>query len=369
MNLAFASETDSDRLGKYFQSHPIPGLIDLSINRQGHFFDQYRLQSNQFDTLILTDHNGEIQGMASFVFREALINGERGTIAYATDLRISPTRKAILGWSQHFLPILNDVVQKRGCQYVFSVLSTADRRIYNTFVRPRVLHGNKPRYHLFRRFQAITIHGYYPFAPKPIGTIDIRSAEREDIDPLLDYLRKNNSKRPLQFIYDETLLNYRLEHWHGLKLSDFRIAFDRKKNIVGLVVPWCADAVHQYIPQAFHGMAQTVKTGVAFASWLRWTRKFSSIGKPFRFEYLTMLNAKNPDILYALIHDAFVRSKRDFLVYLHFVDDIMTLPSRWMITSKLPFALYTVLPPGKAPPLSFQPRPLASSPEFELPLI
>ena len=102
MNLVYATEADSDRLIAYFKSIAVPGLVDLSVERQHSFFDQYRLQSDDFDTLMLLDEHHEIQGIASFVYRQALLNHQERRVAYATDLRISPTRKALRGWAQYF---------------------------------------------------------------------------------------------------------------------------------------------------------------------------------------------------------------------------------------------------------------------------
>ena len=98
VDLVEATEKDSDELKKYFSEAILPGPVDLSIHRQGSFFDQYRLRSDNFHTFTLRGPNGEIEGMASMMFSPMFINGEEQMVGYATDLRISPTRRAILGW-------------------------------------------------------------------------------------------------------------------------------------------------------------------------------------------------------------------------------------------------------------------------------
>ena len=124
MKLLQANESDNDRLRQFF-SHTIwPGPVQLRFERRENFFTQYKNQSDDFVTLMLTDKTEtNILGMATLVFREGVLDGQNQIIGYATDLRVANSRRAVLQWSQHFLPVLEKELNARNCNYVFSVVS------------------------------------------------------------------------------------------------------------------------------------------------------------------------------------------------------------------------------------------------------
>src|SRR3712207_1963764 len=113
MKLLTATEADSDRLKEFFSRMPLSGSVDYSIRRQGSFFDQYRVLSDDFETYMLVDDNGDINGMATLVFKEGFVLGEKQTWGFGTDLRIAPTRRAIAQWAQYFLPVLERAREER----------------------------------------------------------------------------------------------------------------------------------------------------------------------------------------------------------------------------------------------------------------
>lgn len=162
MRLCVAEEIDSAKLKEYFALSPQQGPIDLRAQRMGSFFDKYKLYSKDYVTYFLVDDEDQIQGLASITFAPGFINGKEEIIGYATDLRISSSRKAILSWSQHFLPILEKERAKRNCRYVFSVVARSQKTASNAFLRPRSNRRQLPRYHLYRKFSVIGIHGRMP---------------------------------------------------------------------------------------------------------------------------------------------------------------------------------------------------------------
>ena len=131
MRLVKASSEDSSLLANYFGNITLPGLIDLRFYRQGSFFDLYHLQSDDIVTYYLANDHGNIEAMASLIFRPARIEGKVETVCYATDLRVSPSRGAVLSWSQHFLPILEREKRQRNCRFVFSVVTQNQKLAFN----------------------------------------------------------------------------------------------------------------------------------------------------------------------------------------------------------------------------------------------
>ena len=155
MKLVKADPSDGDLLKKFFESTYLPGHIELQLKRPKSFFDQYRLQSDDYATYMLLDRKEQVSALATIIFREGWVEGKKQMIGYATDLRVSPTRSAILQWSQHFLPALEQERAAHNCKYVFSVVARGQRQAFNAFIRPRSPKRQMPRYYSFRSFKGI----------------------------------------------------------------------------------------------------------------------------------------------------------------------------------------------------------------------
>src|SRR6185436_9942122 len=109
---------------------------------------------------------------------------------------VSPTRGAILSWSNHFLPVLESERESRNCKYIFSVVAHSQRQAYNAFIRPRNFRRQMPRYYLFRRFELLSLHGLWPFHDQPLQGIKIRSALDSDFEKLSEYILRKTADRP-----------------------------------------------------------------------------------------------------------------------------------------------------------------------------
>jgi hypothetical protein len=179
MELVNATDEDNERLLHYFAQMTMPGPIDIRSRRMFNFFNQYRIQTEDYVTCLLENEKKEIEAMASILFRPGKIDGVDEMIGYATDLRVSPTRRAILNWSQHFLPVLEAERESRNCRYIFSAVPHSQRQAYNAFIRPRNLRRRMPRYHLFRRLELVSIHGLWPFHDLPLSGIKVRTASEQ----------------------------------------------------------------------------------------------------------------------------------------------------------------------------------------------
>src|SRR4051812_25173665 len=125
VKMSRATIQDSEPLKIFYSDQNVGGTVDLRMVRRGTFFDQYRLQTPDFETFLLKSQDGQesaIEGVGTLLFRKGNLEGELQTIGYATDLRISSRRAAIAGWAQHFLPLLKIAAAPRQCRYVFSVV-------------------------------------------------------------------------------------------------------------------------------------------------------------------------------------------------------------------------------------------------------
>lgn len=367
MKLVRATEADSQRLKTFFARMVLPGPVDFTIERVDNFFAHYRAQSDDFETLMLLEDDGEIAGMATLVFREGLIDGKKQTWGYATDLRVAPTRRAVVQWSQHFLPVFEKACESRRCEFVFSALQQYDNKAYNALLRPQATRRRLPRYYLLSRFHAVTLHGRRPFAPKPLEGIRVTAAETKDVDAMCAYYRAKAAKRPVALIYEPERFLSRLHRWPGLRLNDFRIARDISGNILGIAALWDQRCVQNYVPQTYKGLAHTAHQTLNMASWLGIARPFAQPLKPMPMRFLTHLACETPEAFHSLVDEAFSRlEKKEFLVYGHMRGHYRTLPPKGYFSTTLPYGLYVVLPPTSQPPEWLVPGPQSLPPEFEI---
>lgn len=353
MKLIKAAESDSSRVKAFFERMVLPGAIDCTIQRPGSFFDQYRLISDDFETYLLLDEHGEIVGMASIIFREGFVLGEKQVWGYATDLRIAPTRKALTQWAQHFLPVLERARDERRCRHVFSAVQLSENPAYNALVRP-TSHAKRrlPRYHLLNRFHLVNIHGRVPFSIKPIEGIRLKELDMNNVEALCAYLNEKSKHRPLAAVYQPEDFLKRIEAWAGLELSDFRIAQDVKGQIIGCSGLWNSSKVQSYIPQTYHGFAHTLHQLLTIAGWFGAVRPTAQPEKPMPMRFMTHLACDSPEVFHRLADDSFSRlGPKEFLSYAHFRRHWRTLPTRSFVTTAVPYGLYMILPPNAEVPL------------------
>lgn len=371
MRVYRANETDSDELKGLLARFPIAGSVEVCLERQGHYFDQYKLQSENFETFVLRERNkDQAQGTATILFREGLISKKPEVIGFASDLRIANSRKAIVSWTQHFRPLAEDSMKRNGARFLFSILPIRDALIQNTLVRPRAQRRHLPLYRLVRRFDIVTLHGHWPFFYDKLTTIQIKPGTESDIEPLAHYLTQKSVNRPLAFRYSPDFLKARIERWPGFQISNFLVARDKRGNIRGCVAPWSHDSVQKLRIHGYHGFAQTARGALKAASTVRLTTPLPPVGSHLKLQSLTHLYADNPDIFDVLLEESWHRRPVDHvLVYPHFHKLPMTEPPSQFFSSKTPMALYVVTPEEDELPFDLLYNPVEHPPELELCLI
>lgn len=358
MILEIARPEDSWDLKQFFKNFTTGELIQFKMDRPQDFFAPYDIQSDTHVTYVLRKpEDRSIQGVATFVIRNAWLNQKIQTIAVATDLRILPSRQAILSWGKYFAPVLEEIKNAYHVDYFFSTLNMTDVTILNTFIRPRHLKRPWPRYHLFRRFNLVSIHGVLPFTENPLPHMRIKKVDESLYEDLLYYLVNKKKEKELSSIYDKSSAEEFLARWQGLKLTDFYVALDADGAIIGCVAPWSAAHIQEFIPYKYNQVAHNFRQFLKFGKWLGWTRTLTKpVNRlkreaPLNFRYLTCFLADNEDIFEALLWRVFNEIQPyEFLVYLQMRQDIHMRPPRGWVSATLPHGLYCLLPPEQEAP-------------------
>lgn len=368
MRLVRATVADNDRLCEFFNSTLIPGDVDLRLERED-FYLPYRVQTDDFATYMLVNPEEKIEAIATLLFRPGYLGAEKQMLGYATDLRVSTSRRAIMGWAQHFLPLMEEEKQKRGCKYVFTVVAQSQRQAYNTFIRPRLTRRNLPRYHLLRAFRMVSVHGILPWAHRPLKTIFLRQGSDSDLELIADYLAKKRKESILHFSESGKDVLSGLDRWPGLIPENFILAFDYHRNLIGCVACWDSDHLQRIFVMDYHRRAKVLHDSLHGARLFRIGKRLPKTGRALHFAYLTHFCADNPDVFYSLLHAAHRTARGQFVMYAHYEGDLPFTPPRSMITASLKAGIYCIQEPGQLSPDFLSWSRLSTPPEFELPFI
>lgn len=368
MRIVKATSADNNRLCDFYNFAILPGEVDLRIERQD-FFAPYRLQSDDYSTYMLINEKEEIEATASLIFKRGWLGNQEELIGYATDLRVSNSRRAILNWAQHFMPILESEKNSRQCRYVFTVVAQMQKQAYNAFIRPRLTRRNLPRYHLFRSFRMVSIHGLLPFANKPLSTIFLREGTDSDWDEIYTYLSRKRKSSVLHFSGTPERTAENLRRWSGLQAKDFILAYDFHRRLIGCVGLWDSNQVQKAYAVNYHRRARVLHDSLNAMTFLGFTKHLASAGEPLKYYHLTHFCADNPDVFYSLLLAAYQMDRERFVIYPHFDGDISFTPPRMMISSNLRAGLYCIQDPQQLTPEFLAWSRLAIPPEYELPFL
>lgn len=362
MNLRIASPQDSEALINFYKEFSLPGQVELKVDRMQNYFTPYEVQSDRHVTYLLEEEQ-QTFGTASFVIQNLQHQGQVQPVAWGRDLRISNNRKAILSWSQHFLPVLEEVKKTFGVHSVFSVINMDDTQALNAFVRPRPSKRPLPRYYLYRRLNLISLHGQLPWAKDPLPHLQIKHAQPHHYDALAAYIVAKSQEKEMSSIYNYQTFQEKLSRYRGLQLEDFLVAVDRFNNIVGCVAPWSSANIQEFIPLHYELRGHNFRQFLKFGEKLGWTR---ALTKPahrlnkeasFNFKYLNFLYADNEDIFQSLLWSAYRNVQpNEFLVYSHLRFETMyRRPLSW-ISSKRQYGIYLICEPEANMPDFLHPR-------------
>jgi hypothetical protein len=358
MRLEIARPEDSWELKQFFKNFTVGELIELKTDRPDDFFIPYDVQSESHVTYVLrAEEDRSIQGVATFIIRNVWLDQKIQTIAVARDLRILPSRSAIVSWGQHFMPVIEEIKKAYNVDHFFSVLNMREAQTLNTFIRPRNFKRPWPRYQHFRRFNLVSVHGVLPFSKNPLPHMRIKKVDASLHEDLLYYIVQKKREKELSPIYDKSSAEEYIARWHGLTLNDFYVAIDHEDQIVGCVAPWSASKIQEFIPYSYNQVAHNFRQFLKFGKWLGWTRTLTKPVKsikreaPLNFRYLNCFLANNEDIFEALLWRIFHEvHSHEFLIYLQMRQDLHMRPPRGWVCARHPYGIYCLVPPEEEAP-------------------
>lgn len=351
-----STPADSEKLGTFFYEIPTQALLDVKIRRQIDFFSLYRRLQQKFHNYILEEtnafNNNEILGTASFLLQNTKVGKQALKTAYACDLRISHQRKAILNWSRHFLPQLQKLITTEKVDHFITSINLDSSQVINAFIRTKQKRSNKPFYELIRKFNLVSIHGFYPLLFKINPFIKVDFLEKQDHAKFIRFLSEKLQTLDLvpaamtedleQFIYESLIYSFR----------NFVVARDAKDNIVGVCYPLSSSLLQDYFPQSYNQQADNFRQFLKFASFFRvgrkLTRPFSRTQKEqtLNFQFLHFLFFEHPEVFQAMVKFTYNQSRQnEFLIYTYEQSMYTHRPPIGTIHTESPYALYEIRTP------------------------
>ncbi len=363
MILEKAHYTDAQELSDFFKKFPLASPVEIRVDRQGLFFTPYEIQSPDYITYCLRDETTrELFGVATFVAQEIWLEGIPTRVIFARDLRISPVREAIIGWTKFFLPVFEEIRRELRAHHVFSIINRYELQALNAFVRPRARRRPMPSYHLYRRMYLVTLHGQFPWCNPALKTIRIVRGHEIAHDKWITYLTEKSIHRELGRNWNPKVFAENMKRWPGLDPMRFLVALDGEGKVVGCCAPWTSAGVEELIPVSYNLVSHNFRQFLKFGSLLGWTRKLTKpihrLSSPgiLDFDYLTHLYADNADIFAALLFKAYEKTRKSaFLVYAQTRSDLhLRKPPGW-VGNEIPFGIYCMVPPGEDVPKFLHP--------------
>ena len=351
INLRESSVEDADKLSAFFSHIPVQGELDIKIKRQVDFFSLYRRLNVHYRNFLLED-NENILGTASFLFSYNCLGTLTTRIAYACDLRIASARKAILNWSRHFLPKLHNLIFQEQVDHFITSINLDNTQVINSFIRTKQKRSQKPFYELVRKFNLVTVHGFYPGFYETNESIRVTFLEKNEQDKFIAYVESKIEKLDLvpmslksnvkQYIQESLIYSFR----------HFIVAYDAQDNIIGSCYPLSSTLLQDYFPLRYNQQANNFRQFLKLAAWLKFgrklTRPFSSSQKDetLNFQFLHFLYFEHPDVLKKMIKYTFKQSRNnEFLIYPAEQERFTYRPPKGTIHTQMNYALYEIRTP------------------------
>lgn len=358
LTLRTALPSDSVELIKFFESIPLLGPIEIKIGRQDHFFSFYERLQLPFKTYVLEDHEvGQILGSVGFLFHHVQFENTKMKLAQACDLRVSSNRRALIGWSHFFQPVLENLQNDYNIHEFITTINHSDLQSVNAFIRPKLKRAHQPSYSLIRKFNLVTIHGFFPWRLRPNKNITVRSYQASDKEKLVEYITKKIEHFDMIPVLLKKSVSEYIDHSILYSWSQFLIAFDPKGQIIGCVQPLSSSLLQDYLPQNYNSQAHNFRQFLKFASWLQigrtLTRPFSRTQKQqsLKFRMLHFLFFEHVEVFYALLRMAYdTSSQKEFLIYAYDKADFKRRPPKGSINAEMPYGLHSINIDGQSQP-------------------
>jgi hypothetical protein len=356
MKIEKASYEKESELTEFFEQFELEDFIRFQIKRSEGFFTPYKAQGLDFEVYTLRDKSDNLLALATFVFPEYRLPLENKKIklAFATDLRVLPSRQATLGWHQHFIPVLERIREEKKVHGFLSLLSKHDRRILNTFLRSHPFRRETPKYYLCQNYHLTSIHGFLPFSKVTLPHVQVTKIQPSQWAHLDSFLSKNRSLSCLHLINSAEDLKNKL-HPMNLPPSEhiWVASLEDSEDILGVLVTIPSSHLQKYIPLSYQRRADNLRQFLNFSQIFGWShplpppQKTTGLKEELEFHHMGFIRVLHGDIFQKMIQHLWSHflKEKEFLVYLRDSKDLILTPRQGVLSTNLDYDLFSITLP------------------------
>ncbi|MCA9614551.1 MAG: hypothetical protein H6721_32070 [Sandaracinus sp.] len=324
--------------------------LKLAVERDPNFFALYDMEHDAAEQRVVTfDKGGQLEGVASFLGRDAYLAGKRTRTAYMTDLRFTSAIRGGTVLGSVFREQFEQASDALGAELMYTLVFDGNEAAKKALVSRDPRFPNKPLYRPLRSFVITNVLLAHPRRPRKTPYVVTR-AKASEMEEVLAFLEADQRTRPFGDVLFEGRFARRLTKWPGFSPESFYLARSERGTLVGCFAPWDAHAVKRYRVLDYRGSMKAVKAGYGALSKVLGSTPLPEPGELLRYAYATHLcvPSHDPRVLMALLDRAYADlrgGEHAFLMLYMEREDPLRAALRGYLTSGMGATFYAVCRP------------------------
>ena len=345
-----ARRDEAASLAEVFDKVTMDADLKIATERGPDFFALYDMEHDPAEQHVLAiERAGRVEGVASFLGREAWLDGRRVRTAYMTDLRFTSAIRGGSVLGSGFGRQFARAGEQLGVDLFHTLVFDGNPAAKKALVDRDARYPDKPLYRPLRSFVVTSVLLAHPRPIRKTPYVVTRGTAK-DVDELLAFLEADQRTRPFGDVLHEGRFTRRLERWPGFSPESFYLARSARGTLVGCFAPWDAHAVKRYRVLSYRGSMKGVKLGYGLLSKVLGSTPLPDPGELLRYLYATHLcvPSHDPLVLTALLDRAYADLRgggHTFLMLYMERQDPLRAALRGYLTSGIGSTFYAVCRP------------------------
>ncbi len=229
--------------------------LQLRFDRAPNYFALHAAHSSDHETWLLSS-NDQILAIASFVQRQAWVDGRIEPVIYMADLRIARRRNVAGIWRSLMPQLLNAIGARTGARLAYCSILRDNRLARQALLRSD--RGAVPFEHL-HGYSTLSVVARRPWVRRLSRGVIVRRARGADEDRLRTFINEQSRETQLGPVFDQSFFSGRLEQWPEFSLENFYLAFDESEEIVGCLAPWDSSSINRIVLERVSASANAIR--------------------------------------------------------------------------------------------------------------
>lgn len=332
-----ATHEDDAALRRVLRSTPMDGRISVTFQREPSYFDGLRVEGPFRQVVVCRDsQSDEIVGFGCRSIREMHVNGRPMPIGYLSSLRVlQPYRN--LGLVARGYRYFRQLHEDRRTKLYLTTIAEGNENAVAVLTSAR---AGLPRYHDAGKFFTFAIPISHRTSRNRTlnGSVSVRSATRDDLSRVLEFLKYEGARRQFFPDYSESDFLGSDAIFEDLDLSDLLVAIEGDQ-IVGTLAAWDQHAYRQTVVNKYQPPLSWARP--VYNGWARLAGRprLPTPGSSFRYlsAALPVFQNHRTDVFVALLDELLTKmadhESDHLLMGIHETDPLLpTLMSRRFVS-------------------------------------